>query len=484
VKRAAARPPVRRPSAICLAAITGGVDLHEFAAALERELSRWGSVAVETRESIERRFGPGAARASRDDAGLSHDVTAWIDEVEFWNDFVLLLADGDDEWTRRCLRQADEVLLVAHGDAAAAIHPVEQQLCAGERGVTCARQTLVLLHDAHVAHPTGTGRWLDRRPVDAHVHVRPSLQRDMARLARIVSGNAIGLVLAGGGARGFAHLGVFKALQEAGVEIDFVGGTSMGAIIAACISLDRPADELIGFVRKTFAGNPTGDVNFLPLLSLIKGDRIRAATAQAVVDATGSRHADVADSWISLFCVASNYSTAREMVITRGPLERAIRASLSIPVALPPVVWEGELLVDGAVFNNFPTDIMARMGAGRIIGIDLSRPNVRKYDFDELPGTWELLWDRLRPRKRRRFRLPTLGALLMRTTILYSESRGEKARETVDLYLNPALDRVGLLDWKGCDRIVQLGYDYAKRELASMDDAELAPYVNRLRMTA
>lgn len=481
LKRSTARPPVRKPATICLLPVTEGVDLRAFANGLASELERWGAGTLETRERIDARFGRGAAEATRRDSDTYHRVTAWLDEQEFADHFILLLADGNSEWTRRCLRQADEVLLVANADAPRALHPLEH-LCMGAGSVTHARQTLVLLHDAKRAHPSGTGEWLARRPVAAHVHVRPSLTRDMARLARIVSGNAVGLVLAGGGARGFAHLGVYKALEEAGIEIDFVGGTSMGAIVAAYISLDHSAEALIRFVRKTFARNPTGDVNFLPLLSLIKGARIKAATAQAVVDATGSLETDVADSWRTLYCVASNYSSAREMVITRGRLDRAVRASLAIPVALPPVLWDGELLIDGAVFNNFPTDVMAKMGASKIIGIDLSRRSLRKYELEELPGTWELLWDRLRGRKHRRYKLPSLGALLMRTTILYSESRGEQARESVDLYLNPDLSRIGLLDWKGYDAAVEIGYRHAKEVLSRTPDEELAAYRNEVAM--
>jgi NTE family protein len=487
LKRSATRPPVRRPATICLIGVTEGVALRTLANRLQGELLRWGAAALVTREAVEARFGRGVAEATQRDGDAYRRVTAWLDDVEFRNDFVLLLAEGDGEWTRRCLRQADEVLLVGDGTVmlsredgeaspnATAPHP-EILRFAQNDGHTFARRTLVLVHSDPTAHPTATAKWLDRLRVDAHVHIRPSLDRDYARLARIVSGNAVGLVLAGGGARGFAHLGVYKALQEAGIEIDYVGGTSMGAIIAAWISLDHPADALIPLARKAFAKNPTGDLNFLPLLSLIKGARIKSATRQAILDATGSADADVADSWKSLYCVASNYSSAREMVITRGRLDRAVRASLAIPVALPPVLWEGELLIDGAVFNNFPTDIMARMGARRIIGVDLSRRSVRRHDLEEVPGTWELLRDRFRSRRNRRYKLPTLGALLMRTTILYSESRGEQARESVDLYLNPDLSRIGLLDWKGFEKIVDIGYRYAKEVLAAMNEDELTAY--------
>lgn len=136
-------------------------------------------------------------------------------------------------------------------------------------------------------------------------------------------------------------------------------------------------------------------------------------------------------------------------------------------MALPPVLWQGELVVDGGVFNNLPTDVMAKMGARKIIGVDLTRRAPRRYDFDEVPGTRELLLDRFRLRSKQRYRLPSLGTMLMGITILYSESRREHAKRSVDIYLNPELGRrrprrlegvrqdrrVGLQPRKECPRV-------------------------------
>jgi NTE family protein len=479
LKRSSARTPVRKPATVCLLAITDGIDLRGFGEKLVRSMDRWGVSTLEASDTIDRRFGPGAAQNAEHDSDVHHKVTTWMDDVEFWNEFVVLLTDpGDTEWTRRCVRHADEILLVARADAPVEISELERTLCMGDDSITGARQTLILLHEENRKGLTGTEKWLDRRPVDAHFHVRPALERDVARLARIVTGNAIGLVLAGGGARGFAHLGVYKALEEEGIEVDFVGGTSIGSAMAAYVSFGLPADQVIEGARKVFAGNPTGDLNFLPLISLIKGKRMKSVISRAVTDMVGCEP-DVVDSWRTFFCVASNYTTAREVVITRGRIDRAVRASVSIPVALPPVIWQGELLIDGGVFNNFPTDIMAKMGARRIIGVDLARRNLKKFAFEDVPGTWELLRDRFRPRKRRRYRLPSLGTVLMGTTILYSESRREQARQSVDIYLNPELAGVSLLDWKAFDRIVNLGYAHTKEVLASMPEKDLEVYRHR-----
>ena len=468
------KPPARRPASFCLLAITEGVDVVDFGKKLVGELDRWGVATLETSTGIDERFGEGAAQGAHEDEELRQKVSMWLDDAEFWNQYVIFATDDrDSEWTRRCLRGADEILLVARADAPVRLHEIEEKFCMGEGAITGARQTLVLLHGQDREHPKNTTAWLDRRPIDMHFHLRPAEPQHIARLARIVSGNAIGLALGGGGARGFAHLGVYRALEEAGISIDFVSGTSIGAVMAAYISMGLPASDLIESARKAFAQNPTGDLNFLPLVSLVKGRRLRKTVERAVAETVGS-DADVADSWKTLICIATNFSLASEVMIERGPLSRAVRASVSIPVALPPVPWDGDLLVDGGVFNNFPTDVLETRGVRQIIGVDLTHTKSRIYEHEEIPGTWRLLLDRLR--KRRRYRLPSLSSILMNTTILYSESRREEARKAADLYFNPEFGRIGLLEWKAFDRIVEIGYQHAREVLSKMTDEEIAAF--------
>jgi NTE family protein len=463
----------RERRTLCLVPITDGIDPASFSEALAQALARWGSVTVQGRHSVNDRFGATAANARPAEA-LYHSVATWLDEIERAHDFVLLVADdGETEWTRRCIRHSDEVLFIARTDSPLRIHPVEERLCMAPRAITAARQSLVLLHSQWRRHPTGTAAWVDRRPIDAHYHVRGELPSDFARLGRILSGNAVGLVLSGGGAKGFAHLGAFKALEEAGIDVDMVGGTSIGAVMAGYVSFGRTAAELIEFARGAFETNPTGDFNLLPLISLMKGRRLKKVIRNAVVAVTGFE-ADALDSWLTFFCVASSYSGAREVVLTRGPIDRAIRASVSIPVALPAVPWDGELLVDGGIFNNFPANVMARMGASRLIGVDLSRREAQSFDFEEMPGSWQVLMDR-----KRHAGVPSLGATLVETTLLYNESRREESRRAVDIYINPDLSRIGLLDWKSFDATVEIGYRETLDVLARMDAAQLAPYLRQ-----
>lgn len=465
--------PATKSVAIGMLAISDGVDLAGVARLLVAELARHGRVCLVDAQAIDEALQqPGIARGTADDADAERRIALHLDALEAAHDQVLLVADaGPTAWTRRCTRRCDELLLLADAARPPALHEVETAILL-ERGARIeAPETLVLLHPAATANPRGTRQWLARRPVRGHVHVRPSLPRDVARLARLVSGTAIGLVLAGGGARGFAHLGVWRALQEHGVELDWVGGTSMGSAMGALVASDQPYERVMAVAKQAFSGNPTGDFNLLPMLSLVKGRRLKRVVEQSFGDLLGSQ-ADIEDLWKNFFCVASNYSQACEQVLQHGTLSRAVRASAAIPGALPPVVIEGDLLCDGGTFDNYPVRLMRGMpGVGCVLGVDLGVRRPRPLDDAEPPSTWELLRDRLRPYRQRHYRYPSLASYLINVTILYSASRQKDARRLADVHFDPPLARVGLLQWNKFDSIVQQGHAHAQQVLAGLPDA-------------
>jgi NTE family protein len=307
--------------------------------------------------------------------------------------------------------------------------------------------------------------------VTEHVPIRPGLDRDMARLVRIESRTAVGLVLAGGGARGFAHLGVYRALQEQGIEVDFVAGTSIGAVMAALVASDQPLPRVKEIVRRSFQVNPTGDYNWLPLLSLNSGRRLRRIVGNALTELLGFS-ADIEDLWKNSYCIATNYSQAREQPLRRGSLPKALQAGTAIPGALPPVIMDRDLLCDGGTFNNFPVDTMRdQRDVGTAIGVDLNLKKARRMDIDQVPGTWALLRDRPRPRKERHYHLPSIVSHLLDVTILHSVSRQRHALALTDLYFNPPLDRIGLLESKRFDQIVEQGYAHAVEVLRTRGDS-------------
>lgn len=472
LKRVSARRPVAKPVTIGVAAITDGVDARDFSNRLHRMLSRYGKSTVLTSSIVERSLGQrGAADAPMADGEGSRRLAALLERVESEHQFVLFVADpGATGWTGRCLRHCDEILLVADAGQPEALHPLESRWLAGNGGGNEDRgqvaRTLVLLHPDDRLSPTRTSRWFAGRQLAQHVHVRRERAADWQRLGRIVSGNAVGLVLSGGGARGFAHLGVLRALEEAGMSFDLVGGTSIGAVMGAYAAMDIPVDEMIRQAREAFRTNPTRDYNLVPLLSLFGGRRLRSVIDGAVVASRGEA-IDIEDLWKGYFCVTSNYSTARESVLTSGPLARSIRASVSIPGALPPVMLGGDLHIDGGTFNNFPTDVMSRMGAARVIGVNLLRDRNFKYELDEVPGPMALLRDKLLGR--RKDRLPSLTSLLLNTTMMHSYARQRESQAYADLYFSPEVHRFGMLEWGAFDRLVEAGYRHGQAVLEGVD---------------
>jgi NTE family protein len=470
------RHAVAAPVTIGLLPVSAGIALIDFAQELSAQLARFGRVTTVSALVMDAALND-VGISTREDSEADHRISLALDALEAEHDFVLLVGDAaPNAWTRRCIRNSDEMLLVADPTQAPAVHPVESVCLDGRPARSEAAEVLVLLHPADAVTPRGARGWLTRRPVTSHVNLRLGLERDMARLARLLSRTAVGLVLAGGGARGFAHLGIWRALRERGIEADVLGGTSIGAIMAALIAFDQPFDKAIDVTRRAFGSNPTGDFNLLPLVSLIKGRRVRKAVHSSIDELAGGR-LDIEDLWKGFFCVASNYSQAREQRIANGDLAQGLLASCAIPGALPPVVRDGDLLCDGGTFNNFPVDAMRELrGIGKVIGVDLGVRSSHRLEIDDVPGSWALLLDRLRPRRKRRFRLPSLTAYLLNITILYSTSRQREAQRLTDLYFCPPLYRVGLLQWSRFDEIVRQGYEYAAQLIDGLPESQRASF--------
>ena len=450
---------LRRPVNICMWPITGlpeGTSLDTLSCRLAQEVPANETAIILTSSKAATLIDLPEAQAQSVEYGRR--LTRALDELEARHAQVIYLpdADLDSEWSRRCARMADRLLLLADASQSPELSTSELRYLTGESRITNAEQTLLLLHDEAVANPSGTALWLDLRPRASHLHIRPKRREDFARLARTLSERAVGLVFGDGGARCFAQLGAYKAMQEAGIEVDYVGGSSFGAVMAALIALDRPADELIAHASEAFSVSPTGDITLLPMLSLIKGGNLRDVFSLLFDGLTGP-DADLADTWKTFYCIAGNYSQARETVLTRGHLVRSLRASSAAPGLLPPVPMNGELMVDGATFNGFPVDVMMKLGAGSIYGVALARDLSPKCTVEELPGGWKLLGDKLTGR-RQEFHLPSLMQLMLNSATLYSGSRLAQSRDLCDNFVEVSLRGVGLLDWHKRAYAIDAGY--------------------------
>jgi NTE family protein len=382
-------------------------------------------------------------------------TSQWFNNIEAANDFVVYVADPTpDRWTKLCVRQADALLLLARADSPAGSWAALRW--PHDHSIAPQRCELVLLHDSELE--TGAAaRWLEGVPDVPHHHVEGPA--DYSRLARVLTGRGVGLVLSGGGARGAAHIGVVKALRESGIPLDLVGGTSMGAIIGAGVALRWGVDELTERFRRAFVeSNPLRDYT-LPLVSLVSGRRVSALLARAFGDLA------IEDLPLGFFCVSSNLTSGQVMVHRRGLLWRSLRASVAIPGVLPPVLHQGEVLVDGGTMDNLPVDAMLELGRGPVIGCDVGADKAFGGHADELdvPAPWQLVsWIKARRRH------PNIFQILWRAGMVNSAATSAAHRQRTDLILQPPLADVDMLNWKAYERAIAAGYRYALERLEQL----------------
>ena len=426
------------PHTFAILAHDGGVDVLGFARALQSALSRFGACAL---------IDAAAARGK--------DI-AWLNELESRYRYVLLLGDaGDAPWRDLCARQADCFLLPVDAAEPATPWPEVDYINATRNALR--PRHLVLLHRGDIGHGRASA-WLAQLRDAQHHHVRGTqTQPDIARIARLLSGRSVGLVLSGGGARGFAHIGIVRALREAGQHIDCVGGTSIGAIIGAGVAADWSDEEMFYNYRRAFVtGRPLRDYT-LPLVALTRGRRV----ARLLREAFGER--DIADLPLPFYAVSANLTLGAKQVHRTGPLWLWLRAASAIPGVLPPVFHHGEVFVDGAVINNLPTDPMRAAHLGDIIGVDIGADDVVRTEVEEfaLPSALRVALQRLRkPRMR-----PGMLTILLRAGMLNAEAASTARHAQTNLLLTPPMLGIGLLDWHDYERAIEAGYRYAREVL-------------------
>jgi NTE family protein len=444
--------------AIAIVPCGTNLRLDELTADLARALAPIGKVAHVT--SATARAATGEAV---DQAHESNPVPLirYANELEANHRYVLYQCDPTlTAWTRRCVRQADRVLLVGHLGDDPRRGEIERELLDARVGAMNVRVDLALIHPQATRQPSGTQRWLATRRVDSHHHLRAGSLPDIERMVRRLSGRSIGLALSGGAAHGFAHIGVIRALREQGIPIDQVAGTSMGSVIAAGFALGFSEQELCASVRKVFVeAKPLTDYA-VPVASFLQGRRFAAAVKSLFGETL------VEDMWLGFACVSGNLTRGEPAVHESGPLWQGVLASCSIPGLVPPVVHDGELHVDGGVANNLPDDVLRARGQGPVIAVDIG-PSVdlsidRRYS--EYPPGWKVLAHNVSPFGK--VAVPTLLHILARTAMLSSHAATERARTAATLYLRPRVEKYPFLDFHPIEKIAEDGYQSTKDQIA------------------
>ncbi len=447
------------PVAIVVISAGSNVPLSQFAEALALALESRGSVLHLNSKRIDNFMGEGAAQISESDPENIRIVT-WLSEQEVHHRFILYEADvGPSAWSSRCIRQADQILIIGTAGADPTPGEVEKEVTQIYHHRATVRQQLVLLHPNRTQQPSGTQKWLNSRQVDKHYHVCLSEKADINRLVRFLTGQATGLVLGGGGAPGFAHIGVIRAIEELGLEIDLVGGTSIGSIIGGLFALGMDYQSLRREVIQLT--NPKIFDYTVPMTSFLAGKKFN----QALVRLFG--HMNIEDTWREYFCTSSNLTQATGMIHQRGPLWKYVRASSSIPSIFSPIIDNGDLLADGMMMDNLPFNVMNRLcEGGPIIGVDVTPEQTLTDDYHFGPSLsgWQVLWQRLNPFATN-LKVPSLLAITLRSVQLAGLHQQKIQSHIASLYLRPPVGHFNLLDISSFDEVIEIGYQTGRQEL-------------------
>ncbi|KAF9436853.1 phosphatidylcholine and lysophosphatidylcholine phospholipase [Entomortierella beljakovae] len=432
----------------------------------------------------------------------------WLNEQEEMSQIVLYMADGGltSPWTQTCIRQADCILLVGLGDGDPSVGDYERLLISMK---TTARKELVLLHAQRHCAPGSTAAWLKSRIwVHAHHHVqmpfmgpamlsetgrkktimnlkdhlerfytniRPGnshkspafhgVRSDFARIARRLTGRTVGLVLGGGGARGISHIGVIKALEEAGIPIDIVGGTSIGAFIGGLYA--RESDNVAIFGRaKMFSGRMAAKWRMVadftyPVTSWTTGHAFNRGIWKCFSDT------QIQDFWLSYYCNTTNITYSRMEIHQAGYAWRYIRASMSLSGFLPPLCDNGNMLVDGGYMDNLPVQFMKSLGANTIFAVDVgSDDDTTPHNYGDSLSGWLVLLNRWNPFSTEYRNIPNLADVQTRLTYVSSVERLEAAKNTPGIfYMKPPVQEYGTLEFSRFLEICDAGYKYGKETL-------------------
>uniref|UniRef100_A0A8B9TLL8 lysophospholipase n=1 Tax=Anas platyrhynchos TaxID=8839 RepID=A0A8B9TLL8_ANAPL len=474
--------PASNLSTVAIMPVSEEVPLTAFTLELKHALSAVGPALLLTSDNIKQRLGSAAL-----DSIHEYRLTSWLGQQEDIHRIVLYQSDSTlTPWTQRCIRQADCILIVGLGDQEPTVGELERML---ENTAVRAQKQLILLHKEDGPLPSRTVEWLNMRSwCSAHLHLHcprrvfskrslpkliemyervfqkpPDRHSDFSRLARVLTGNAIAVVLGGGGARGCSQVGVIRALIEAGIPVDMIGGTSIGAFMSALYAEERSYNQMrikarqwamvMNSVFKTIL-----DLTY-PITSMFSGAAFNNSINNIFKDK------QIEDLWIPYFTITTDITASTMRVHTDGSLWRYIRASMSLSGYMPPLCdpKDGHLLMDGGYINNLPADVAKSMGAKVVIAIDVgSQDETDLTNYGDCLSGWWLLWKRWNPLAEK---VKVLNMAEIQTRLAYvccvRQLEMVKNSEYCE-YIRPPIDRYGTLEFGKFDEICEVGYQHGK----------------------
>ncbi|KAK2579633.1 hypothetical protein KPH14_011561 [Odynerus spinipes] len=500
-----ARPAQVNFSTVAIVPVSDDVPLTAFTYELYHSLCAIGPCLRLTSEVVRKTLGTSIMEPMNE-----YRLTSWLAQQEDQHRISLYQCDPTYTlWTQRCVRQADCILIVGLGDRPPSIGRTEREV---ERLVMRTQKELVLLHKEQSGQrPTNTVQWLNMRSwVSSHHHIQcpkrmftrrsqyrinelyskvlmseANVHSDFSRLARWLTGTSVGLVLGGGGARGAAHVGMLKAVIEAGIPIDMVGGVSIGAFMGALWCMEKNITTTTQKAREwskkmTQWWRQILDLTY-PMTSMFSGKDFNK-TIQATFGDTY-----IEDLWLPFFTITTDITDSCMRTHTHGSLWRYIRASMSLSGYMPPMCdpVDGHLLLDGGYVNNLPADEMLRQGARHILAIDVgSQDDTDLTNYGDSLSGWWLLWKRWNPFATP-VKVPNLPDIQSRLAYVSCVRQLEEVKSSDYCeYIRPPIDKFKTLQFTNFDEIKDVGYQHGKTYFGGQSKAGILPRFNADREIA
>jgi NTE family protein len=441
--RALEPPASSVPATIALVPLVEPRRFDEVREALGAALARCAPIAELDRSDDPAAYGP------------------MLDQAERASTRVLLPTGNPsvaDEWTAFCLRQSDRTVVVA--DETTSLSSPAGALPFSSSG---GADLLLLVSGDRPPGALPLVEALDPRSVHV-VRQGPRFHDDVARAARRLSGTSVGLVLSGGGARGFCHIGVIRELLDAGLQIDRLGGCSMGAYIGAMCAMEMDPDAMRDRCHEEFVLRSITSDYTVPLVALLRGQR----AAEMIMNTFGAARIETQPR--DYFCVSTDL-VAGELVEHRtGLLAEAVGASTCLPGVFRPRVREHRLLVDGGVLNNLPVQQMVARAEGPVIAVDVTA----EFTAPEAgPGRFRRARTKAWAARARRYvvggdeLVPNFIETLARSVSVGSTAAVNAARLRADALIAPETGAVPMLDFSRLDEMIAIGRRTAADALAA-----------------
>uniref|UniRef100_A0A8C9Y6Z4 lysophospholipase n=1 Tax=Sander lucioperca TaxID=283035 RepID=A0A8C9Y6Z4_SANLU len=474
--------PASNLSTVSILPVSEDVPLTAFTLELQHALTGIGPTLLLNSDSIKQCLGSAAL-----DSVHEYRLSSWLGQQEDIHRIVLYQSDSSlTPWTQRCIRQADCIIIVGLGEQEPTVGELERML---EGSAVRAQKQLVLLHREDGPPPKGTAEWLNMRSwISRHHHLscprrvfsRRSLPKlrelyqrvfeksadrhsDFSRLARILTGNSIALVLGGGGARGCSQVGILRALNEAGIPVDMVGGTSIGSLMGALYAEEKSNSHMRVRAREWAMGMTSFFKKILdltyPVTSMFSGASFNSSISSVF------KGKQIEDLWLPYFNITTDITASSMRVHTDGSLWRYVRASMSLSGYLPPLCdpKDGHLLMDGGYINNLPADVARSMGAKVVIAIDVgSRDETNLTNYGDSLNGWWLLWKRFNPLAEK-VKVLNMAEIQTRLAYVCCVRQLELVKDSDYCeYIRPPIDRYGTLEFGKFDEIAEVGYQHGK----------------------